>query len=117
MSATTEPHQGLRRHKLLPADARAALPPLGAQDGAGLDATVHVKFFSPLGRYTFYVTEFDGEDILYGYVLSPLGDDCDEWGEASFREIAEAFVRGIPAIERDCYWTPCKMRECDGVKA
>ena len=37
-----------------------------------------VKFFAPGSRYTFYVTEFDGEDTLYGWWVSALGADCDE---------------------------------------
>lgn len=108
------PLDGIRRHKLMTKAIAAKMPPIGYTDGEfggsgsapkepqGFDAIVGVKFFTPFGRYTFYATEFDGDDTLYGYCVSPLGPDCDEWGYASLRELAEATAfGGVPAIERD----------------
>lgn len=96
------PLDGIRRHKLMTKAIAAELPEIGSTDGQGFEATVGVKFFSPYGRYTFYVTEFDGADTLYGYCVSPLGEDCDEWGYASLSELAGTSVfGGVPAIERD----------------
>lgn len=116
MSAAREPLEGLRRHKLMPKPVREALPAIRAQDGKGGEAVAHVKFFSAFSRYTFYVTEWNGEDLLYGYVLSPLGEDCDEYGYASLSELAEAKVfGGVPAIERDCHWSARPLAECEGV--
>jgi len=114
---TAEPQQGMRRHKLLPADIRKKLPAIGTTDGQGMDAIAQVKFFCPTGRFTMYVTEFDGEDTLYGYTVSALGPDCDEWGYASFSELAEMthpVFKRMPAIERDCYWDPRKVGEAVG---
>jgi hypothetical protein len=53
-----------------------------------------VKFFGPGSRYTFYVTEFEGEDTLYGWWVSGLGADCDEWGYASFQGAGRACLPG-----------------------
>lgn len=109
---TKEPNQGLRRHKLMPADLRKALPALRSTDGQGMGAVAHGKFFSSFGRYTFYITEFDGEDTLYGYCVSALGPDGDEWSYASLNELAQATLfGGVPAIERDCYFTPATVGE------
>lgn len=119
MPAITEPNQGLRRHKLMPATVRNALPALGSTDGQGDQAICVVKYFGR-GRYTFYATEFDGEDTLYGYTISALGSDCDEWGYASLREMAEATWGGymrIPSVERDCYWTPMSVGEAVEARA
>lgn len=93
---------------LLPPDVRAALArfPLGSQDGRGKDAFVVVKYFFPAGRYTLYVTEaeFDEDDVrLFGYCLSPFGEDCDEWGYASLAELQATRVRGL-TIERDLHF-------------
>jgi hypothetical protein len=108
---TTETQRGKRRHLLLPKEIRAKLPALREQDGKGEDATAFVKFFSPYSRYTLYVTEFDGEDTLFGYVESPLGEVYDEWGYSSLAEIEEATVFGsVPAIERDCGFTPAPVK-------
>lgn len=102
MPAQVEPHQNIRRHKLVTSEIRKALPKLYEQDGKGLDAVVHLKLFGP-GRFTFYVTEFDGDDTFFGYTVSPLGADCDELGYTSLHQLASVWV-GYPAIERDCYW-------------
>lgn len=115
MIKVREPHEGLRRHKLLTAEARRKLPALYANEKLGdpMDAVCQVKFFSPLGRMTFFATEFDGDDTFFGYMVSPLGADCDEWGYQSLREMAEAF-RGMPLVERDCYFTPAPVRDLIG---
>lgn len=106
-----EPNQGMRRHKLLPADVRRTLPGLHETDGQGMDAIVRVKLFCPYGRATLYVTEFDGDDTTYGYMVSPLGPDCDEWGYNSFRELAEAARGRLPMMERDCGFADMTVAE------
>jgi Protein of unknown function (DUF2958) len=103
---------GLRKHKMLTGADVKALPPLGSQDGKGDQAIAPVKYFCPFGRMTLYVTEFDGEDTLFGYMVSPLGPDCDEWGYSSLAELAEMTIfGGVPAIERDCYFEPKSVAE------
>jgi hypothetical protein len=77
---------------LLTKQNRADLPKLGAQEKLGDESVVYVKLFDPSGRLTFYITEFDGDDTLFGYMVSPLGADCDEWGYSSLAELAA--VRG-----------------------
>ena len=80
--------------------------PLGSQEGRGMDALVVVKYFFPAGRYTLYVTEaeFDGDDAqLFGYCLSPFGEESDEWGYASLAELRSLRVRGL-TMERDIHF-------------
>ncbi len=85
---------------LLTEEIRKRLPPLYAQEGS--KAIVHVKFFTPDSSWTWYVTQFDGEDIFFGLV-----DGFEkELGYFSLCELQS--VRGplgLP-IERDLYWTP-----------
>lgn len=106
---------------LLTKENRAQLPALYAQDGEGLDATAYVKLFHPTSRYTLYVTEFDGDDTFFGYLVSPLGPDCDEYGYSSLAELTE--LRAGPfnlGIERDLHFAPKTLREAlaaDGHKA
>lgn len=104
----------MKRVMLLTQANRRALPPLYSQDGQGLNATAYVKLFDPAGRYTFYVTEFDGDDTLFGYCVSPLGADCDELAYASLAELEAVHTTGQPIesgrirlpLERDRYFTP-----------
>ena len=90
---------------------RKALPPLYSQDGKGMDAIAHVKFFGG-SRFTYYVTEFDGKDTFFGYLLSPLGADCDELCYFSLTELSKLRFPpfGLP-IERDYHFTPGPLGE------
>ena len=123
MSTTTrEPLEGRRRHKLMPVEVQKELPPIRSQDGKGMDAIVHLKLFCPYGRATYYITEgerlADGDWQLFGYCVSPLGEDCDELSYMSLMEMAETEISlggvKLPAIERDCYFSGIgkTIREC-----
>jgi hypothetical protein len=94
---------------LLTREVRAAFArfPIGSQERLGDQAKVVVKFFFPAGRYTFYATEGqqeDGDFLLYGYCVSALGADCDEWGYAVMSEFTALNVRGLK-MERDLHFT------------
>jgi hypothetical protein len=84
---------------------------IGSQDGKGAEALVVVKYFGG-GRYSFFATEGepDGDDFrLYGYCISPLGPDCDEWGYSSLQELQAArFAFGL-GVERDLWVKPAKQ--------
>lgn len=76
------------------------------QDGPTDTHIALVKLFDPCGRFTLFVTQFDGEDTVFGFVRSPLGDDCDEWGYSSLAELTSVRNRfGLP-LERDLHFTP-----------
>lgn len=62
---------------------------------------VWCKFFTPWGHWTWYVIEFDGDDIFFGYVEG----DFDEFGNFRLSELGS--IRGPIglAIERDLYFT------------
>ena len=92
---------------LITPELRVALRPfpLGSQEGLAENAKVLVKYFYPAGLYTFFVTEAEprGKDILFfGFCVSPLGPDCDEWGYTSLTELLSMRVRGL-TIERDLH--------------
>ena len=88
--------------KLLTEEIKKKLPPLYAQDGKGGKAIVHVKFFTPDANWTWYSTEFDGEDTFFGLV----DGHCKELGYFSLSELQSVKgALGLP-IERDLYWQP-----------
>jgi hypothetical protein len=92
---------------LIPPELRSAIRqfPIGSQEGLCENAKVLVKFFFPAGRYTFFVTEAEpqGQDVLFfGFCVSGLGEDCDEWGYTSLTELLSVRVRGL-TIERDLH--------------
>lgn len=103
--------------KLMTAAILKSLPKPMSTDGIPLEDKIAVcKFFDPCGRYTLYVFEGavmgDNEDVeLFGYVVSPLGPECDEMGYASLNELASVRNRMKLGIERDLHWKPTKMSE------
>lgn len=103
-----------RTQKLLTSELRKVLPPLYAN--AKLenvdDAVVYVKLFSCYGSGgDWWITEFDGQDLLFGY--ADLGQG-GEWGYISLSELQSLRVyRGqLQAVERDTCWTPKRWGDC-----
>ena len=97
----------IRGMKLLTQEIRRKLPPLYSQDGKGGEAIARIKFFCPSSSWSWYATEFDGDDTFFGLV----DGQCKELGYFSLRELEE--VRGpmgLP-IERDLYWQPKALEE------
>ena len=85
----------------------AKLSPLYSGEELGLEAVAQVRYFTPDSSWTWYATEFDGEDIFFGLVS---GIEV-ELGYFSLRELLE--VRGpfgLP-IERDLYFEPTTLQE------
>ena len=64
-----EPAQIPRTMPLLTEEIRQRLPKLYETEELGLDAPVHVKFFTPDSGWTWYASEFDGEDTFFGLVV------------------------------------------------
>ncbi len=93
--------------ELLDAKTRTALPPLYSGEKLGLDALAQVKFFTPDAHWTWYGSEFDGENIFFGLVA---GDEI-ELGYFSLDELADANGPLGLAIERDRFFTPTSLRE------
>jgi hypothetical protein len=101
--------------KLLTAAIRKILPKLYSGDSIPLEEKVAVvKFFDPCGRGTWYAFEGspeEGDVTFFGYVVSPLGPDCDEMGNFSLNELQSVRNRLGLGIERDIHFTPTKMSE------
>ena len=104
-----EPLQGLRRHKLMTREIREALPSLYATEETPMSEKLLVaKFFCPYNGWRWYATEFDGNDLFFGYVE---GFE-KEWGCFSLSELSEATIgRGVPAVERDLYFQPVRFAD------
>jgi hypothetical protein len=94
------------RMDLLPDELRAVLPRLYANEEVGMEALAPLKFFTPDANWTWYPTEFDGEDTFFGLVS---GYEV-ELGYFTLSELEE--VRGGLAlpIERDLYFTPTTLQ-------
>ena len=84
--------------KLLTKEIRRKLPKLYTNENKKPEDTqVIVKFFDPCGSWTWYVTEFDGEDRFFGFVR---GFEC-ELGYFSLSELESVKGPLGIGIERD----------------
>ena len=48
------------------------------------------------------------EETFFGYCVSPLGPNCDEWGYTTLETLEAVVVQGLE-IEWDFCFTPTKM--------
>lgn len=96
--------------KLLTAAIKKALPPLYAQDGKGDETMVYAKFFTPDSSWTWYATEFDGQDTFFGLVS---GHE-EELGYFSLAELQSVTGPMGLHIERDIHFSPKPLSECRG---
>ena len=92
---------------MLDQESRERLPELYSGEELGIEARALVKFFTPFSNWTWYASEFDGEDTFFGLVIGHVA----ELGYFSLSELEE--VRGpmgLP-IERDLHFELKTLQE------
>ena len=95
--------------QLLTPELRAQLPLLYTQE-TEKDPIVHIKFFTPDSKWTWYVTEGEEEDgdvRFFGFVI---GFE-NEWGYFMLSELEAARGPLGLAIERDQHFAPRPFSE------
>ena len=97
--------------KLLTKEILKKAKPLHSTDDGKFPKDVLVKFFLPTGRWTWYATEFDGEDIFFGYVESGLDPSFDEWGYFSLSELSSVKGPFGLGVERDIFFNKKQIDE------
>jgi len=84
----------------MPTEERLAkIPKLYETEHIALkDKMIYLHFF--IGGCDWYIAEYDGDDLFWGYAI--LNDDhvCAEWGYIPFGELKAITVRG--GVEIDC---------------
>jgi len=80
------------------------------------DKLIHLHFF--IGGCDWYIAEYDGDDLFWGYAILNDDHECAEWGYIPFRELKEIKVKGW--LEIDCEteesWTVRKASEIARIK-
>lgn len=80
------------------------------------DKLIYLHFF--IGGCDWYIAEYDGVDLFWGYAI--LNDDhqCAEWGYISFTELKEIKIQGW--LEIDCeleeFWRVRKASEIERIR-
>jgi hypothetical protein len=71
------------------------------------DKIARIKFFHPVSNWTWYVIEFDGEDLCWGLVS---GHEA-EFGYFSLAELNQVTGPFGLRIERDIFFRPTNVKE------
>lgn len=93
--------------KLLTNEIRKQLPKLYENEGQGTGQKAIVKFFTPWSNWTWYATEFDGEDLFFGWVEGLES----ELGYFSLSELESLNGPFGLKVERDVHFTPVTLNE------
>ena len=92
---------------LLTEQLRKKLPKLYECEEQGLNALALVKFFTPDSNWTWYASEFDGQDIFFGLV-SGLEVELGYFSLSELQSVRGPL--GLP-IERDLYFVPQTLQD------
>ena len=74
-----------------------------------MDKTIHLHFF--LGGCDWYVCEYDGGELYFGFVILNGDLEMAEWGFISASDLKAIKVNGIYEVEHDEYWKVRPARE------
>ncbi len=92
---------------LLDPESREKLPALYSGEELGLMTIALVKFFTPDSNWSWYASEFDGEDLFFGLV-SGFEVELGYFLLTELQSVKGSL--GLP-IERDLYYEPKTLQE------
>jgi len=78
------------------------------------DKLIYLHFF--IGACDWYIAEYDGEDLFWGYAILNGDDDMAEWGYISFDELKKIKIPPGFEVENDLYWEVKKASEIKKIK-
>ena len=94
--------------RLLTKAIDANLRPLGSTDRLPHDqVTVQAKFFTPDSSWTWFATEFDGDDTFFGLVVG-FEVEMGYWSLSELESVRGPW--GLP-IERDLWFKPTPLSQ------
>lgn len=80
------------------------------------DKLIHLHFF--IGGCDWYIAEYDGKDLFWGFAILNNDFEMAEWGYISFRELKELKIKGW--LEVDCEieeaWPVRKASEIENIR-
>lgn len=93
----------------------AKIPRLNETEQVPLrEKVIHLHFF--IAGSDWYIAEYDGSDIFWGYAILNGDYRMAEWGYISFKELRDLSINGV---EVDCelpeYWKIRKASEIDKI--
>ena len=98
------------------ADRLARIPKLYTTENVSTkDKLIYLHFF--IGGCDWYIAEYDGEDLFFGYAILNGDYEMAEWGYISFSELK---ALNLKWLEVDCeleeFWKVKKASEIEKIK-
>jgi len=79
------------------------------------DKLIHLHFF--IGGCDWFISEYDGEDLFFGYAILNNDTDNAEWGYVSFAELKSISIHGIEIdCEQEEFWSPTPVSQIPKIK-
>lgn len=72
------------------------------------DKLIYMHFF--LRNFDWFICEYDGQDLMFGYAILNGDTENAEWGYVSFNELCEVRIN-LMEVEYDLYWRVVPARE------
>jgi len=72
------------------------------------DKIIHMHFF--MGGSDWYIAEYDGEALFFGFAVLNGDTQMAEWGYISFSELCR-LRSGFVEVDRDLHWSPKAFKE------
>jgi len=84
------------------------------EDKPAKDKPIYLHLF--LGGSDWYIAEYDGEDLFFGYAILNGDEEMAEWGYVSFRELRSLKIAPGFEVECDAFWKVRKASEVDKIR-
>ena len=78
------------------------------------DKLIHLHFF--IGGCDWYIAEYDGQDLFFGFAILNGDYQNAEWGYISFIELKGIKVSGWLECDFDLYWEIRPASEVDKIR-
>ena len=75
---------------------------------------VYLHFF--IGASDWYITEYDGEDIFFGYAILNGDVEMAEWGYVSLADLKSIRIGPGIEVDNDLFWKVRKVSEVPRIK-
>lgn len=76
---------------------------------------IHLHFF--IGGCDWFIAEYDGEDLFWGFAILNNDYEMAEWGYISFQELKDININGIQIdCELEEYWEMKRAIEVDKIR-
>jgi hypothetical protein len=91
----------------------SSIPMLYATDSiTTAEKNIYIHLF--LGNCDWFIAEYDGKDLFYGFAILNGDYEMGEWGYISFSELT-AIKIGYAEIEHDLYWKVRRVSDIDKI--